>query len=166
MKNQKGFSFVEMILVIAIVAILTGVAGISIGLIARSNVNRTVQKLDSAFSQARTQSMAKGNLRGMLFLTYENNRVYCYVGSATNPKRNEEKVEIAVAPVQVSVFAGGTETVLSPSDNEIIIGFIQTSGAIDTSIGSYEKIKISNDRHTMYLHIYPITGKHKITEVE
>lgn len=166
MKNQKGFSFVEMILVIAIVAILTGVAGISIGLIARSNVNRTVQKLDSAFSQARTQSMAKGNLRGQLYLTYENDKVYCYVGSGDAPDRNTKKIEIAASPVQVSVFSGANETILSPSDNQIVIEFNQSSGAINTDVSSYDKIKISNARHTMYLQIYSVTGKHKITEVE
>ena len=37
-KNNKGFSYVEMILVLAIIAILIAMIGLSMGLVSRTNI--------------------------------------------------------------------------------------------------------------------------------
>ncbi len=56
--NNKGFSLVELIVTILIVAIISGGAVVSIGVVYNANTDRAAKRLVTALSEVREQAMA------------------------------------------------------------------------------------------------------------
>lgn len=81
LKNNKGFSLVEMLIVIGVMAILTGIVATSVALVNNANVSRAAKTFESLLNQSRTQSMAKGSDAGKLTITKENGKVYGQIGT-------------------------------------------------------------------------------------
>lgn len=59
MKNNKGFSLVELIIVIAILSVLTGVSVVGIGYLYSTNLKSSVKKLDSSLQKVQSFTMTK-----------------------------------------------------------------------------------------------------------
>lgn len=68
LSSNKGFSLVELMVVIAIMAVATGLVTITYSLVHNANVSKAANALDTAFNKARVQSMAKGPDAGQLTL--------------------------------------------------------------------------------------------------
>lgn len=60
-KNNKGFSLVELIVVIAIMAIAVGAVSLSVSLLTGSEANKAFQKLEAVLDEVRTGSMTRFN---------------------------------------------------------------------------------------------------------
>ena len=94
--NNKGFSYVEMIVVVAIMALMVGMITISIGMVGRNKVNRASEKLESMIDKARVSAMTKGTKKGFLNITVVGNDVYAYAGeqvfTAADVKNKGEKI--------------------------------------------------------------------------
>lgn len=78
--NNKGFSYVEMIVVIAIMALMVGMITISIGTVNRNRVNRASESLETVVDKARVSAMTKGATRGYLNIAKDGNSIYAAVG--------------------------------------------------------------------------------------
>ncbi len=70
-KNKKGFSLIELIVTMGVMAVLVGVAAYSAVYINNANVSKAANKLESVIIEARTISMAKGPEAGCLTLFYD-----------------------------------------------------------------------------------------------
>ncbi len=167
-KNNKGMSYVELLLVLAIMAILIGVVSLSVSLIARTNVNRGAEKLASTLNQARSTSMARGNLNGRLEISCTGGRYYYYVGNLTDSDKEEQKVEFLASPGVVSYApASNPGDSVQISDGQVlIISFNQSSGSIrdfsDHEGNNYSgtmDITLSNDDDSAVIRVYQATGK-------
>ena len=79
--NNKGFSYVEMIIVLAIMGIMVGFLSISISTNYRNEVSRTAEKFESRVNQARTSALTKGTANGYLNIAYVDKAYYTYVGN-------------------------------------------------------------------------------------
>jgi len=94
--NNKGITYVELIIVISIMSIMAGFVTISMGTVYRNNVGRASDSLESAAKEARNTSLAKGTENGCLNLLYENGKLFAYVGqevkSANELKSNNYNV--------------------------------------------------------------------------
>ena len=94
--NNKGFSYVEMVVVIAIMALMVGMITISISMVNRNNVNRASEKLESMIDKARVSAMTKGTKKGFLNITVVGDAVYAYAGeqvfTAEDVKLKGEKI--------------------------------------------------------------------------
>lgn len=64
--NNKGVTLIEIIMVLAISAVLIVIAGFSLSLLNGANTYKSASSLKSVLSKAKTQSMAKGNLKGQI----------------------------------------------------------------------------------------------------
>ena len=95
-KNNKGITYVELIIVISIMAIMAGFVTISMGTVYRNNVGRAADALESATKEARNAALSKGTENGCLNLLYEDGKLYAYVGkkmmSATELKNNNYSI--------------------------------------------------------------------------
>ena len=95
-KNNKGFSYVEMIIVIAIMALMVGMITLSIGMVNRNNVSRAGDKLATMIDKARVSAMTKGPKKGFLNIALVDGAVYAAVGeqmfTATDVKTKGEKI--------------------------------------------------------------------------
>lgn len=81
MKN-KGFSYVEMIVVIAVMTILASFATLSISMVNRNNVNKACDKAISFINEARSSSITNGTDSGYVIFYSSDNGLFCYVGEA------------------------------------------------------------------------------------
>lgn len=79
-KNNRGITYLELIIVITISTIIVGFSTITIGTVYRNNVGRTADKLYSVINQTRNNAMTNGSKRGWLTLIYHDNKVYYRIG--------------------------------------------------------------------------------------
>ena len=88
--NNKGLSYVEFIIVIAIMAIAVGLVSLSMGLVSRTNINRGAEKVSSSLNQARNTAMARGTDRGTIEISFDGKLLYSSkVGKEFNIKLDE-----------------------------------------------------------------------------
>lgn len=79
-KSNKGFSLLELLIVITVSMILVGGAALGISLLHNANVNAAAARLETAFNSARSISMAKGQNAGALTLRRVGDSIYAYIG--------------------------------------------------------------------------------------
>lgn len=164
MKNNKGFSYVEFILVIGIMAVLVSMVSISMGLVSRTNVNRGAEKLDSSINRARNMAMAKGTDRSIVKITFDGTKYYCYVGSVTGDS-SKGREEIAMSPVTIGYSVqGGAAVQQITTTNPLVLKFDQSTGAFKAMAdGKYvTKLVFTNSDKTASITLYPETGKTEI----
>lgn len=167
-KNNKGFSYVELLLVLAIIAIMMGIMALSMSLIGRTNVNKGCDNLNNAMNQARTASMAKGRINGAITISCQDGKYYYYIGKAGTAESESQKVKFASQPVNVGYTLkskSGVVKSLNDGDN-IVIRYNQSTGAFEmaTPVGDYvETIVFSNGDKSATIKCYIATGK---TEIE
>jgi len=132
-RNNKGFSYVEMIIVIAIVGILIALLSISIGTVNRNNALRASEELESLVNNARVNALTKGLNYGVLTIAKDETGVYAYSG--------KKQYSVDVVKSQGKRICGSkvTVSVNGSSDSLMYIEFKQsTGGLVDGMItGSY-----------------------------
>lgn len=161
-KNNKGFSYVELILVMAIMAILVAMVSISMGVVSRSNVNRGAERLNASLSKARNAAMAKGTDRGTIEITCDGSKYYCFVGSSTSTNKIAERQEIGASPMVVGYYLkGNSEMITIQAGTPLILKYNQSTGAFkELSGGGYcDKIVFTNGSSTAEIKLYSATGK-------
>ena len=79
-KNNKGFSYVELMIVIAIMGIVVGLVSLTFTLVDRTNVAKAGDRLISVLNQGRTNALTKGSSNGYVIFTKKNGALYAYVG--------------------------------------------------------------------------------------
>ena len=67
-KNQRGFSLVEFIIVIAIVAVLAGSSVAMVGHIRYANTKKVAEEVDQALSRLRLETMSRNGQRQFLYI--------------------------------------------------------------------------------------------------
>ena len=78
--NDRGYSLVEILVVIAIAAILVGFASLGVLTIYYANVNKSATTFESLLTASRTTSMSKGTDAGKLILTMDDGNLYGQIG--------------------------------------------------------------------------------------
>lgn len=166
-KNNKGFSYVELVLVLGIIAIMMGIMALSMSLIGRTNVNKGCDNLNSAMNQARTTSMARGRVNGQITISCQGGKYYYYIGKPGTTESDKEKVKFASLPVKISYSLRSNPGVLESLDEgeSISIRYDQSTGAFGmSSAGDFvDNIVFSNDDQMATIICYIPTGK---TEIE
>ena len=178
MKKNKGYTLIEMIIVIAIMAILTAVAFVTLGVIHQAKCNAAVNSLDNqigslwiktkAISQGKTQTSPTSSEPGA---AYPLCMQLCKNVDSTDDIRDgsyeiilgyedgtnfiqKEKVEAQRhSTLTSSPNADGT------TDN-ILIEFNKSDGSVKYGAGTYEVIYNNSTVASIYLD--SITGNHYI----
>ena len=160
--NSKGFSYIEMIIVLAIMGIMVGMVTMSIGTIGRNNVLRTSEKLESLVNKARTNALTKGTANGCLnIVKLDDGKVYAYVGKSidvidddTTALIKKEGEVVCSGDIIVNVDASSTE-----SGSICQVFFKQSTGGLDKATNSTIMVKKNNKSATFT--ILNATGKIK-----
>lgn len=98
MKKNKGFSLVEILVVIAIMAVMVSAVALSYNIIDKANVAKAARTYDTAIDTARNMSMAKGPDAGVLILSMSGGKLYYQIGETS------EKKEICGPMISVTVM--------------------------------------------------------------
>lgn len=131
MKNNKGISYIEMILVIAIASILVGLVSVTIGLVNRNNVTKAIDRLQSGFSRAKILSMSKNAVDGSITIIPTKKGLCYYFGQDT-----DNLYKIANSPCTLwLVYDDGTSIGTTESSNaKTTFYFKHDTGAFDKAV--------------------------------
>lgn len=122
--NNRGISLVELIVVIAITAVLAGGGITMMGLVPRMQVNGCVQDFAGVMSQVKTNTMSFQNVKVELYQDDSGVYMQVYKGSEA-----EEPVMIGEKGVCVKAQIGGLEEDLNGKRLEL--SFDRSSGALN-----------------------------------
>ena len=156
--SNKGVTIFEMLLVMVIIAILTGLVSFSIQYVHNANVQKAGETLVAAIRTARTTSMTKGTERGKLTLYSEGGKLYYTIGDSS------EKIQISTQAINFDIAFGVDmhATNLAPSvqegDGTCVIKF-DTTGMLKVGEHDANYIVFFKGRRCYSVLIYPDTGK-------
>lgn len=163
MKNNKGMSYIELILVLSIALILTGIGTFSYGMIRRTNITKAADKTISKINEARSMKMVKGcdatgKDNGIIAFTNKNGNIYCYVGkdfdSIDMSSQDWEKICVKPVTMEVTDKSGSTSEL---GENGVVkTKFKQSTGEITDGITN---ITYKTSKNSVRIKIYKATGK-------
>lgn len=162
-KNNQGFSLVELIVIIALMAILVGgVLGYS-NTYGSTKVKKCVNELDSIFSQTKVCAMSK--TQAYMIIYADNTGVYVKTveGSTSETRKIGEK---GLTVKYRNTRTGSTYTAIGTTEaTGLKIEFDRASGACKKMADNKYcyAIQISNGNATYTVNIEPLTGKTSIS---
>ena len=155
MKKNRGFTLVEMIVVVSIFAILLGIMIPSLNSILGFRVQRATESIATALDQTKIE--ASGRLVGAMKLEKRSDGYYISyilhrgkVGDKDNIKTNENEEKIAPSKTSISYYIKNSseEKYLTDENPSIVITYDRASGAflplMKTKTGEWEEFKVLN----------------------
>lgn len=109
MKKNEGLSLVELIVVIAVAAVMVSVVGISITVVSRQKVSNAASEVRALFQTAQTIAMSKDNCHVDIQRTSNGETVFTIYSSSNTIL---DKVTVS-EKISVSIGAKGSETAVS-----------------------------------------------------
>jgi prepilin-type N-terminal cleavage/methylation domain-containing protein len=174
MQSNRGFSLIELMVVISILAILVAGSGVSLHLASYSNTERVAKEIDSALSKLQLETMSQGNQNHYLAIEWDMTEKVYYICKATSSNvlteanwasavktiTNKKKLASESIIISYSNQTDGSNSVLLRDVNSILLlSFIPSTGAFQSSS---KQILIASDSKTTILHVVSITGNHYI----
>ena len=170
-KNNKGFSLIELIIVLAILSILTLGVSYGVGLLTDKPAKQCAMKLESFISDCRVTTM--GKLNAVLYLYMDGDRLMVKKVIDTSSTEHSETVTelgsgIAVS-YRVSGDATGSYRTLGGVSTPLVIAFDRSSGAFlpldvmgSEFVGKYcleIKVEVPGNDKVKLLKLSYLTGK-------
>lgn len=154
--SNKGFSLIELIVVIAIMAVAIGLVTITYSIVNNANVSKAANTLDTAFNKARIQSMAKGTDAGQLTVWVSYGVLYYTIGDPaveTPTAVNSNVIDISYTDTNGTTF-GHVDFMPAVTYRFNSAGMVMTSGY------SVRQFEFSHDTRKVDVIFYLETGKH------
>lgn len=169
MKNNKGFSLIELIIVIAILSIVTSTAVVSVGYLYSSNVKSTLKKMNSALLKTQSYTTTKSIESRDIALKITKDSTGCvlhYVDASGADIDGMEPEKIGNSRIYVALeYDNGTIQTVDTSTPGYVYFDRATGGLLpESGSGAYLKtIYVSNASNPagsgMYITISKITGR-------
>ena len=160
MRDNKGFTLFEMMMVLALSAIVIGMAGLSISAVNRANVSKAANKYLAAVELARNISMAQGDAAGTLHIVKEGGQLKYYIG----PDSTKKEV-IATPAVKVSTTITNALFQAAPSDSSVLANgtslewHFNTAGMVKSGSPMLLFTFWNNGKKVVSTYLYNATGK-------
>lgn len=161
-KNNKGYSLVELIIVVAIMAILTGVCFFSVAMIFNAGAKTCANNIKEAIAENKVTAMGKSEAMIKIYKDASDGCIYSQqwvktggVWDGGEPEQiGNSRVYVAYVP------EGGSETELT-SGASIEICFDRGSGSFRENDAGvvYSEILVQAGRRKYHLTLTKLTGK-------
>ena len=86
--KNKGLSYIEVILVLTIMILLTGFATVTMSIVNRNNVTKGADRVVTGINHAKTLSLSKGSKKGSITFTASGSNYYYYYGASNSKIQN------------------------------------------------------------------------------
>lgn len=168
MKNNKGMSFIEIIIVVAIMSIAIGVGGYGLSMVSGRAAESCARNITSSLQHVRTLSMGKYATYAKLYKSDADGKIYIEVYQRVKEEEGYTAVRNAlVGDSTVEVICDGAVL----GSGGVLIGFDRSTGALVTEVGGDKttsavgQISVSKAHTTMYVLIEAVTGKVTVQRV-
>ncbi len=173
-KNNRGFSLVELIIVIAIIAALIGTVILSVSMVFSANAKACSNDLQRAVADCKVTTMGKAKA-WLVVYRGDNGRIYSQMhimeqkeGGAVGELEEitEEAQKIGGNRVSVTYrINGGTDDIELPTgaDNGIRIEFDRSSGSFKD--GTPDSVDIQGGNRHYHLEFIKLTGKISVSQI-
>lgn len=167
-QDQKGFSLIELIVVIAIMGVLTGtVALLSFSTVSRQNVRNCVSEIEAQLDQTKTYAMSRK--QALIYLWSDSNGVYAQMAVTNNAAgaalENEPLRTVGKSGIKLTYKDSAGNIHNTSSADKLMLTFDRSSGAFekDAATGLYcSEIILESGNHKFILKLVPQTGKYYI----
>ena len=173
MKNNKGFSLVELIVVVAILGVCVGIVSMSLSTIFSSRAKKCANEISSLLSQCKVSAMSRSGSVYLKIFGFDGEiRGQIYENTADGEKCLTDD-SLGGPNVTVSFTAGGNA--YNVSNTALYISFNRETGAfIDVNeaealagvssgvSGSCDIINVSGGSRNYEIALVPSTGYHSI----
>lgn len=168
LRNNKGFTLLELIIVLTISAIMVLFLGLTLGMINGANVNKAAKSAEHALVQGRTQSMAKGSANNMVYIWEVNGDTYIKTG--VNGEKEllcDDRIETYFVKYVATSGVAARTRVNNLSVNETTslcfafnnIGAINKADSTIYQFNQYNGILFKRGNRETVVYIFPETGK-------
>jgi prepilin-type N-terminal cleavage/methylation domain-containing protein len=170
-KDNKGFSLVELIVVIAIMGVFAGMLTIGFNVVTNQKSKTAAKELKTTLQTVRTTAMSKTGTYGCRIAQNDEGtlvvqRVTITKDAGGNPIYNvSEEIEL---DSRITITASCTTGVVT-TDQGIVLGFEKSSGAfksctndVGTDLGTCKELIIKRNSDTVKLKLSASTGKVEI----
>ncbi len=152
MKKNKGFTMVEVMVTVAIMAVLAAIVGITMGVLLGQRVKSMAADTKSVFQSTQIASMARDDAYVELQQIGSNAYVVAY--SSTGNEINRAEAHNVTMSYTVNGSSAGTPT--SP----VKIYFNRQTGGLKADVSNaVDSITFSNGKRSVTLRISRLTGK-------
>ncbi|MCH5265666.1 MAG: prepilin-type N-terminal cleavage/methylation domain-containing protein [Lachnospiraceae bacterium] len=155
-KNKQGFSLVELIIVIAIMAILTGLMGLGFGYLRTADSKGVAYGINSGLSDLKSRTMAKSEAVYMHLVERDGNYYLNYTDSEDALSESEGLGE-KIGSSAVEVKCDGTEL---PAEGDVCFAIRRKDGAFTKGPEKIEVTATNGSKYIVYL--VKSTGRHYV----
>ena len=161
MKNNKGFSLIELIVVIAIIAVLVGASSVGISVLWGFYPKECANNLEAKLNKTRIDSMGKANMALELYQGSDGSYyadLVTYDSSGAVSSTTSEKIGRKSLTITYKDTTGATGTL---GTDHIAVCYDRSSGALKANSSGkiYNEFTISQRSTTKTVTIYAETGK-------
>lgn len=158
--DERGVSLVELIIVMAIMAVIVGMTGFGLGMISNKPVDECAKKIEMLLNRNRTTVMGKKDAWLEFYLNDGRVTVQEIIIEANGTtKRIGDSVTIGADNVGMRLTYAGNTLELDTTHRKI--GFRRDSGSLESKEGDfiYTKIEIYKGSYSKIITINELTGK-------
>lgn len=165
MKNNRGFTLIELIVVIAVLAIIAGISGGTMGSVSKQELKDFVNAYDAMLSECKIETLSGMNNPYLRIVNEENEyRAVLYEKSNGNGSGGTivKKQYLGEDYLTCKYYkADGTEI----QSNSLTIWYDRTTGAMKTNLAGVVKVSVSNKKGMTYsVELIPQTGYHRVAQ--
>ena len=161
MKN-RGFSLIELIVVVAIMGVALAVGGYALSAISLANAKNCATEIKSSLEKTRTQACSSDNettsAQMLLYRDKDSGKV-CIL---KNFEGSAKEIGGKTVTVKYKLKGGSGYEDLKNQDDPLTFGFNRSTGGFSDASDQVESIQISSGGRTYTLTCYKLTGKIKM----
>lgn len=173
MKDNRGFSLIELIVVMAIIALLIGGTAIGIRILSYTDTEKITKTVDQSLHKLRIDTMSKGNLYHYLFIAWNDTKEEYEIGYVTGTVAlngtnwddgsvstisNRKGLCSSKVTISYSDHSIGSDLQeISTSNDVLLLQYYVHSGAFQSNC---RMISIVNGSKNTSIHLVGKTGKH------
>lgn len=175
--DHKGYSLIEIIIVIALIGILSGITVISINTLTSGNLKSAATKINTTLESVRTQDMSYTKKPSLYFYQDSDGKYRMFVSNDTSVSLTSQQAKDAASFGNLTITltfkdSTGAEQEISNLKGRLYqVNFNSNSGALkettlSTGNGYLTNIKIQKGTSGLEknISIVPSTGKHSVAD--